>query len=428
MSETTTPVANVATAVTELENVNQEITKTSIGWVSWQPITHESITKTFEALETAFEKSVKEWMTATEAHVKSTAKPATTSRSRIVKKVDIVADFASISDPLSSPTKDYMVITEDQWIKFCVNTSTFEPFIIHDGKKYDATKDSIDTIKESLRSVKKLKTITASTPIWADQYTMGDTVLIYWPTGTGKTHSILQWIRDQKISHAMITVSDGFEDIDMLTYILPSPKGIVYKEKDIVSIFRKAAAGEKVAILIDEVNRGSRSFMNMLLKLLDPVTWQYEVNNFVADEIIKINKENIIFFCTANLWGWYSGTNEIDEALFDRFNKIQYMDYNRAYEAELFSNFWPFASHVEKIVSYIRDLYKDNSLKRPVSSRTIKAWAECFVNSPMDDKALVGTFNQSVMYRLVGIDAYGNPNEQDVWVITSKFIELGIIK
>jgi len=329
---------------------------------------------------------------------------------------------------ISKREPEFIVVSEDQWIQFCVDTKTYSPFIYHAWVRHKATRDSIDKIKEALKKTRKLKTIAASTPIPVDQYCMWDTVLVYWPTGTGKTHSILQWIKEKGINHSMITVSDGFEDIDLLTYIMPSPKGIVYKEKDIVATFRKAAEWEKVAVLIDEVNRWSKSFMNMLLKMLDPVTWKYEINNFVKDEIIKIDKDNIIFFCTANLWGWYSGTNEIDEALFDRFNKIQYMDYNRAFEQELLKNFWQFADHTKKIVEYIRDLYKDNSLKRPISSRTIKSWAENFINSAMDDKSLVATFNQSVMYRLVGIDSYWNPNEQDIGVITSKFIELWIIK
>ena len=70
----------------------------------------------------------------------------------------------------------------------------------------------------------------------------------------------------------MVTVSDGFEDIDFLTNIVTTDKGIEYKEKQIVHMFRDAAAGNKTAILIDELNRGSKSFMNLVLKMLDPVT------------------------------------------------------------------------------------------------------------------------------------------------------------
>lgn len=55
--------------------------------------------------------------------------------------------------------------------------------------------------------------------------------------------------------------------------------------------------------MIDEVNRGSKSFMNMLLKMIDPVSGFYEINNFVEDDIIKVPHENIIWFCTANLGG-----------------------------------------------------------------------------------------------------------------------------
>lgn len=328
----------------------------------------------------------------------------------------------------SSKTYASHIVAEEQGVKFWVDEDTWQPFVDFNGEQLPVTKEIIDQIKKSLSVIRKVKEDVVTAKMPQDLYCMWDTILLYGPTGTGKTHSALEWIRDKGLSHAMVTVSDGFEDIDFLTYIIPSAKGIQYKEKEIVSLLRKAEAWENVAILIDEVNRGSKSFMNLLLKMLDPVTGMYEVNNFVKDEVIKIPKENVIFFCTANLGGGYSGTNDLDEALFDRFNKIAFIDYNKWYEAALFDNFGTFSTQVKTIVDYIRDLYKDNTLKRPISTRTIKSWTWCFINSPMSSNDLFSTFNQTVMYRLVGIDSYGNPNEQDVGIITSKFIEMWLVK
>lgn len=60
------------------------------------------------------------------------------------------------------------------------------------------------------------------------------------------------------------------------------------------------------------------SYLISLIQKRD-IWWVDNSIENVKDELIKIPRENIIFFCTANLGGGYSGTNDIDEALFDRF-------------------------------------------------------------------------------------------------------------
>lgn len=313
-------------------------------------------------------------------------------------------------------------------MKFELDREELEVYLIADGTEQKIKEVAYKELITKLRTTEKLsvdiKSAMSRVSTW---FTLWDRIFLYWPTGTGKTHQIIQWIKDKKIKHDIVQVSDWFEDIDFLTYIVPTATGIMYKEKSIISLFRDAAKGEKVAVLIDEVNRWSKSFMNLVLKMLDPVTWSYEINNFVADEKIVVPKENIIRFCTANLWGSYSGTNELDEALLDRFNKIEFVDYNKDFEEQLFDCFDTQRSNAKVIVEYIRTLFKDNSIKRPVSSRTLKSWAEEFINTSKNPEDLFATFEKTIMYRIIGIDSYWFPNEQDIWVLASKFIELWII-
>ena len=322
---------------------------------------------------------------------------------------------------------EFITLHSQMWIEFVLNKNTLDVVAKIWEDEVPVDKVRMDKIKEHLSKVSKLSLKISKIKPIDSGWNMWDRVFLYWPTGTGKTHSVLTWLEEQKMLHDVVTVSDGFEDIDFLTYIFPSATGIQYKEKNIIGLFRKAAEWEKVAILIDEANRWSKSFMNFLLKAIDPVSWEYEINNFVNDEIIRIPIQNLIWFCTANLWGWYSGANDIDEALLDRFNKVSFVWYNEKFENELYKSFGEYGKDVKSIVEYIRQLHSDNVLKRPISSRSLKIWAEEFINTSKSKEDVFLSFSKTVMYRLVSVDSFGFPNKDTEWTILSKFIGLGFI-
>lgn len=320
------------------------------------------------------------------------------------------------------------IVLDKEWpVEFLLDKDTLDVFVKFDTFESKIDKVKMNELKPMLAKIKKLKVDVKKSMVTNTWWDMGDRVFLYWPTGTGKTHSVLAWLNGNKIPHDVVTVSDWFEDIDFLTHIVPSAKGIQYKEKKILDLFRRAEKWERIGILIDEVNRWSKSFMNLLLKMVDSVSDFYEVNNFVADEVIKVPRENIIRFCTANLGGWYSGTNEIDEALLNRFNKVEFVGYNEQFEDQLLNAFAEHKPWAQQIVKYIRDLFKDNAIKRPISSRWLKTWAEDFVNTSRSKEDVFGAFERTVMYSLVGIDSYWFPSEDDVGVLAAKFMDLWFI-
>lgn len=341
---------------------------------------------------------------------------------------DEVIDRVGWSPSITKNGWSHNFIKEFGKFKFYLDNDNFKIYVTTDGVLFKVVDSAdIEAIKEYVSKVDKVIIEIEQSSASNEDFNPWDRILLYWPTGTGKTHQVIQRVRESKILFDLVSVSDWFEDIDFLTYIVPTKNGIQYKEKSIIGLLRRAAAWEKVAILIDEVNRWSKSFMNMVLKLLDPVTGMYEVNNFVADEVIRIPITNIIWFCTANLWGAYSGINDIDEALLDRFNRISFVDYNKKFEAELLKTFEGNASKVKTIVDYIRDLFKSNELKRPISSRSLKSRAEEFLMTKKTDKDIFPSFERTIMYRICGVDWFGFPSEQDIGVITSKFIELWLL-
>ena len=311
--------------------------------------------------------------------------------------------------------------------------STLNLVLDVNGSIIPIDKSSYEKIKTQYTELKKLQ-VKFSKPTWMS-YKLGDRVLLWWPTGTGKTFDYLSAAEDlissKKIDASeIVTITDGFEDIDFLAYIVPTEDGgIRYEEKAIVSLLRDASKWKKVAILLDELNRGSKSFLNIILKLLDAVDGKtYTLNNFIKDEQIIIPIENVMFFATMNLGGKYVGTNALDEALLDRFNKVVYKTYNLDNEKKIITAaFGWYAPSILQIVDHVRNLHWSGEIRAPISTRGVKMWAEEFYNSGKTQGDIHATFETTLLYRLVNVDDYGNPNTDEMSLILKKFKDLKII-
>lgn len=103
---------------------------------------------------------------------------------------------------------DLIKVTENMGVEFYVNSTTFDAVIIHNGVQYKPTKAQLEKLNKSLKEIKSLQKVVTSASFGMNDYRMGDVVLFYGPTGTGKTHQVLEWIKLNKLPHDMITVSD----------------------------------------------------------------------------------------------------------------------------------------------------------------------------------------------------------------------------
>lgn len=296
-------------------------------------------------------------------------------------------------------------------------------------------------LKDSSGKIKKLKIETK----WSGSnlFTLWDRVLLYWPTWTGKTYNFLDAVKhlstEWKIDwYDIVTITEWFEDIDFLAHIVPTETGIKYSEKSIVNLLRSASIRydedwnllpqKRIAILLDELNRWSKSFLNMMLKLLDAVNWEtYIIDNFINDEKIVIPIQNVLFFATMNLWWKYVWTSALDEALFDRFNVVQFTWYNAEVEDIILDSFWEFKDKCKVIIDYIRNMNTSWEIRASISTRWIKMWAEKFINTTMTKDDFFMTFNLILLFRLVSVDDFWNPNEEEKALILSKFKELWFI-
>ena len=113
--------------------------------------------------------------------------------------------------------------------------------------------------------------------------------------------------------------------------------------------------------------------MNLVLKALDPVDGvNYTVYNLLQDRTYIIPQENIIWGATVNLGGKYTGTNALDEALFDRFNIVSFVGYNPDVEQSLVEAAGFNKAQMKKILQFvnsIRDFATSGELRSPISTR-----------------------------------------------------------
>lgn len=325
------------------------------------------------------------------------------------------------------------IVDNINWFPVFVDKENFDLHIDVNWEiiKFD-DKDIFIKLKQQASEVKKLKLSLPTSE--SNLFKLGDRVLLFGPTGTGKTYSFLDTVngmiaKGELDAYTTVTITEWFEDNDFLTYLFPAENGwFVYQEKAVVELLRKAAAGMKVAVLLDELNRGSKSFLNLMLKLLDAVDGEnYVLYNHFKDETIVIPQANLLFFATMNLWGKYVGTAALDEALFDRFNVVQYHGYQAQVEEQMYKAFGEFEKQAKAVVEHTRALNTSGEIRAPLSTRGIKVWAEKFLNTSKSKQDFFMTFNLVALFRLCWVDDFGNPNEVEKASILAKFKELSII-
>ena len=262
---------------------------------------------------------------------------------------------------------------------------------------------SKDTIETNL--TKQLK----------EDFRLGDRIFLYGETGTGKTKSIITTLEEKKDmgildDFIVIPISSGMEDVDLLARYTPTEKGnLKIVESSLSEIMRKAKK-ERVAVVFDEINRAPAKTLNIILKLIDNVEKTFKLNNFVTNETIEAPAKNISFYATANLGG-YAGTFRLDEALFDRFNKVKYVGYQNDLEEILVGKLFGDAKEkVLKIRQDLRKLYRENILPSPFSTRMLINWG----NEYSIRKDLFTSALETFIYRLIDINNFGQPSEEQI--------------
>lgn len=200
--------------------------------------------------------------------------------------------------------------------------------------------------------------------------------LLIGPTGTGKTELILMACKQLGINcevHDMGSMQDPLTDLIGC-----------HRIKDGSSTFDYAKFVDDVqkpgVILLDELSRAPLMTNNILFPCLDS---RRELPLAIADSegprSVKVHPD-CVFIATANIGSEYSGTQEIDAALLNRFLPLK-LDYIPAnYEVELLmarSNILRYdAEAIVKFANQMRQKFKEGVVNLPVSTRENIAMAE----------------------------------------------------
>lgn len=200
------------------------------------------------------------------------------------------------------------------------------------------------------------------------------------PTGTGKTELIIEIA---KHLNKEINIYDMGAMQDPLTDLLGTHRlegnSSVFDYAQFVSDVQKPGI-----ILLDELSRAPQMAMNILFPCLDSRR-ELRIDIAGSNNVrkVKVHPE-CVFIATANIGAEYSGTQEIDAALLNRFLPMQ-LDYMpEQIEEHVLKVRTGIDDNSAKIIcecaNQIRDSYKSEILSKSVSTRETLAIAELVVD------------------------------------------------
>ena len=196
------------------------------------------------------------------------------------------------------------------------------------------------------------------------------------PTGTGKTELILMACKQLGIDcevHDMGAMQDPLTDL-LGCHRIKNGNSTFDYAKFVYDVQKPGV------VLLDELSRAPLMTNNILFPCLDN---RRELPLAIADSegprSVKVHPD-CVFIATANIGSEYSGTQDIDAALMNRFLplKVSYMPAN--YEIELLEKRCKIseddASTIVKFANAMRMKSKEGSIAYPVSTRENIAMAE----------------------------------------------------
>lgn len=205
-------------------------------------------------------------------------------------------------------------------------------------------------------------------------------MILFGPTGTGKTDII---IRVAKALNLELNIYDMGAMIDPLTDLLGTHRLIngssVFDYAKFVSDVQKPGI-----ILLDELSRAPLMTNNILFPCLDHRrTLNIEIAGSTDVRHVDVHPD-CIFIATANIGQEYSGTNDIDAALMNRFNALQVDYLPQEIETKVLNIRTGIseedANKLLNIANAIRNAYLTGTISKPISTRETLEAAELLVD------------------------------------------------
>jgi len=279
---------------------------------------------------------------------------------------------------------DIKLCTEDDYIEMSTEETKF------DYKKEYANDTGVDveiSLREKIRDDYPCPNVNSGFYIEEKRWNVlvrnilkHKNTMLVGPTGTGKTDVI---IRICKALDIPCRIYDMGAMMDPLTDLLGSHRLENGSSKFDYAKFVNDIQ-EPGVILLDELSRAPQMTNNILFPCLDDRRMlPIEIADSNSDREVKVHPD-CVFIATANIGSEYSGTNDIDAALENRFMMIQ-VDYIPASIESKILNIRTgcdekSALKIVNIANAIRDRYLTGSLSKTISTRETIACAEFIVD------------------------------------------------
>lgn len=224
--------------------------------------------------------------------------------------------------------------------------------------------------------------------------------LLIGETGGGKTE-LAQLIA--------ATLGINFNDFDMaITNPHSTLCGKVHAEnattRFVRARFSLVVEQEHQFILLDEISRAAPSATNILLPVLDSRRKLYIEDD---NTIVKIPDSNV-FFGTANIGASYSGTYQLDGALFDRFEKVDIPYLPIDILTKLLMMRCEIPERVAKRIAQIALKIRDENLSSKISTRESLAIGDLVA----DGYSIAAAFEHAVLTKFDGGEGGNGEREQ----------------
>lgn len=156
--------------------------------------------------------------------------------------------------------------------------------------------------------------------------------LIIGPPASGKTHSVRSFAESIDAEYIEYGCHEGTETTDLLGFTVPYKGGWVWKDGPVSEGFRKAAAGKRVVLLLDELLRMPREQRSALLTAFGEYAGRYtlrtgrivsESDGVGQEETLRCKVESLFLVGTTNA-GAQFGIEDMDGALKSRFRLMYF--------------------------------------------------------------------------------------------------------
>jgi ParB/RepB/Spo0J family partition protein len=226
----------------------------------------------------------------------------------------------------------------------------------------------------------------------------GEPTLILGPTGCGKTE--LVYLAAKAVGRSVYLVNMG-ATTDARTALVGTTHFNGRQTVFHPSAMVKGMQDPRGLILLDEITRSPADAGHILFPLLDHQR-MLSLDEADPPQMLHLHPDTV-FFATANVGAEYTGTREIDRALFDRFMPIHLKYPPKSAEADalvLKTNVArPMSTWLVNVASECRELWQKETLSIPVSTRDLIRAAGLIVDGfdPMTalDVAVVSLFDDS---------------------------------